>query len=313
DEAEQERISAHDDLVNGLTDGYYTLQEAKAAADSAQSYLAKAEKDYSRALTENRRGELSFTDLYDKKVALLEQQKSIYEMQADYAKSLSAYNLQSAGYISDKLSGSGSSGLKNYEDGITTGVAGNSNEPSWAVNITANYKASFSVSIPEEYDVTHYELYTAEGTLIGSRNEISKSMTKISAVYSDTSLLTLKFFKDDELKYTAVFDGMQYSGTLDMQPAANSITDFIAGKWNITKKGMKSTFSVTSDEFKFDSFELYFGSTLIGKGSASTGLTHLSSTFGNTDGFTVKLLDSDKEVATLNVTKTQDGQQLLTY
>lgn len=313
DEAEQDRKSAYNTLINSLTDGFYALQEAKGSYQSAVDYLAAAEQDYADALADNRKGLVSFTDLYDKKVSLMEQQKSIYEMRADYAKSLSAYNLQSAGYISDKLNGSGAGALKNYENGITAGESSDSSQPSWYVTVSgASLKASFGVSIPESYDVTDYELYTSEGKLIGKRTAVGKTMTGLSTVYSDTSLLTLKLYKDGELKYNAVFDGMQYSGTLDLQSAQSGSTRFSAGTWSVSKKGLKAVFSIKTEQFTYDKFELYSGGTLIGSGTAEKGVSHLSSTFGDISGFTVKLYSAGDEQAVLNVVSTDDGQQLLT-
>lgn len=313
DEAEQDKKSAYNTQTAAVTDGFYTLQEARSAYLSAAGLLSSAEKDYSDALDENRKGLLSFTDLYDKKVSLLEQQRSIYEMRTDYAKSLSAYDLQCAGYISDKLSGSSAGAIKNYEDGITTGETADSSQPTWYVNVGgASYKSTFGVNIPDSYDVTDYELFTSEGKQIGKRTAVGKTLTGLSTVYSDTSLLTLRLYKDNELKYTAVFDGMQYSGTLDIQPADTGSSRFNAGSWSVSAKGLRSVFSVKCSEFTWDSFELYSGSTLIGKGTPEKGVSHLTSTFGDLTGFTVKLMNSGEEQAELKVTKTTDGQQLLT-
>lgn len=312
DEAEQDRKTAYNTLINSLTDGFYVLQEAKGSYQSAVDYLASAEKDYADALADNRSGLVSFTDLYDKKVSLMEQQRSIYEMRVDYAKSLSAFNLQSAGYISDKLNGSGTGELKNYENGTTTGDSASNAEPSWYVTVSgASLKASFGISIPESYDVTDYELYTSDGKMIGKRTSVGKTMTELSTVYSDTSLLTLKLYKDDTLKYNAVFDGMQYSGALDLQEAQSGSSSFNAGTWNVTKKGLKAVFSIKTEQFSYDKFELYSGGTLIGSGTPEKGVSHLASTFGDISGFTVKLYSSGNERAVLNVTTTGDGQQLL--
>ena len=313
DEAEQDRKSAYNTLTSAVTDGFYALGESRSACLSAVGSLGAAESEYSDALADNRKGLVSFTDLYDKKVALLEQQKSIFEMRADYAKSLSAYNLQCAGYISDKLGGSGNSGIKNYEDGVTTGESGSTSEPSWYVTVSgASYKVSFGVNIPDSCDVTDYELYTSDGKQIGKRTAVGKTMTGLSTIYSDTSLLTLKFYRDGALKYTATFDGMQYSGTLDMQSAQSGTQKYTAGSWSVSASGLRSVFSITSDKFTWDSYELYHDGTLIGRGTAAKGVSHLSSTFGDMTGFTVKLYNSGAEQAELSVTATADGQKLLT-
>ncbi len=313
DEAEQDRKTAYNTLTNAITDGFYALQESRSSYRSAVEYLSTAEQDYAGALADNRNGLTSFTDLYDKKVALLEQQKSIFEMRADYAKSLSSYNLQCAGYISDKLSGGANGSIKNYENGITTGEESSSSEPSWHINVSgASYKVSFGVSIPESYDVTDYELFTTDGKQIGSRTAVGKAMTGISTIYSDTSLLTLKFYKDNELKYTATFDGMQYGGTLDMQSAQGGTSKYTAGSWNVSASGLRAVFSIKSDDFKWDSFALYHDGNLIGNGTAAKGVSHLSSTFGDMTGFTVNLFSGEEQQAELAVTTTADGQKLLT-
>ena len=210
--------------------------------------------------------------------------------------------------------GTATGGLINVEDGISSGEMTDGDTPSWYVNVTGStYKCEFGVKIPDSYDVTHYELYSDSGVKIGAMTEIGKTITSISTVYSDTSLLTVKFYKDGELKYNAVFDGMQYYGTLDMQPAKGGTEKLSAGTWNVTDKGMKSTFSVASEMFVFDRFELYYGDKLVGEGTDKAGFTHLSSTFKDISGFTVKLYQGSEEMAELTPVQNSDGQRLLVY
>lgn len=314
DEAEQQREAALNELMNSLSDGFDALLESKAAYSNATSYLSKMQKDYADALKDNMAGLVEYTDLYDKKIALMEQQKSIYEMRIDFAKSIFSYNRQSANYIADKVLGTGGAQLINVEDGISTGDMTDDSVPSWYVNVLGStYKCEFGVKIPESYDVTHYELCTDSGVKIGARTEIGKTITSISTVYSDTSLLTVKFYKDSELKYTAVFDGMQYYGTLDMQPAKGGTQKLIAGTWSVSQSGMKSTFGVTSEMFAFDRFELYYGDKMLGEGTDKEGFAHLSSTFADISGFTVKLYQGTEEMAELTPIINSEGEKLLVY
>lgn len=314
DEAEQQKEAAYNELMTALSDGFEALNESKAAYTNAVSYLAKMRQDYTDALKDNMAGLVEFTDLYDKKIALMEQQKSIYEMRIDFAKSISSYNRQSANYIADKVLGTATGGLINVEDGISSGEMTDDDTPSWYVNVTgSSYKCEFGVKIPDRYDVTHYELYSDAGVKIGAKTEIGKTITGISTVYSDTSLLTVRFYKDGELKYNAVFDGMQYYGTLDMQPARGGTEKLSAGTWNVTEKGMKSTFSVASEMFSFDRFELYYGDKQVGEGTDKAGLTHLSSTFKDISSFTVKLYYGSEVMAELTPVQNSDGQRLLVY
>ncbi len=309
DEAEQDRVSAYDELINAVTDGYYALNESKDAYNSAKSYLAAAEKSYSDALKDNLAGLVSFTDLYDKKVALLQQQKSIYEMRTDYAKSISAYNLTTAGYISDRVLNGGESGIKNYEDGISAGEQTDDDTPSWYVNVGgASYKVTFGVKIPESYDVTNFEIFTSDGTLIGGA-ETDKTLNNISTVYTDTSLLTLKLYKDGKLKYTAEFDGMQYYGTLDLKSAEGG--SFTGGTWETAADGMKATFTISTQQYDYDKFALYYGDKLIGEGTADKGVCHLAAVFADMTGFTVVLYDGNTEKARLKVKSTGSGKGVL--
>lgn len=313
DEAEQQRKSALNELMTALSDGFDALLESKAAYDSAGSFLAKMQRDYADALRDNMAGLAEYTELYDKKIALMEQQKSIYEMRVDFANSISSYNRQSANYLADKVLKTENPALISYEDGISSGEITDGSVPSWYVNILgASYKCEFGVKIPDSYDVTHYELYSDSGVKIGERTEIGKTMTRISTVYADTSLLTLKFYNEDTLKYTAVFDGMQYCGTLEMQPAGN-VGGLPAGTWSVAEKGMKATFSVSSETFLFDKFELYFGEIKLGEGTNKAGFTHLSSTFGDITGFSVKLFSNGKEMAVLTPVRNSEGKRLLVY
>ena len=314
DEAEQQREAAYNELMTSLSDGFDALLESKSAYVSSQSYLKKMQQDYDEALADNMAGLVEYTELYDKKIALMEQQRSIYEMRIDFAKSISSYNRQCADYISKKVLKTGSSDLISVEDGISWGESGDDNTPSWYVNVLgSSYKCEFGVKIPDSYDVTHYELYTDDGIKIGEKTEIGKTITAISTVYSDTSLLTVRFYKNDELKYNAVFDGMQYYGTLEMQQAEGGTERLCAGTWNISSKGLKSTFSVASEMFVFDKFELYYGDKLIGSGTDKAGFAHLSSTFGDMSGFTVRLYSGGEEMAALTPITDADGQRLLVY
>ncbi len=302
DEAEQERVSAYDTLINALTDGYYGLQDSKDAYDLAKSFLAAAEDTYSDALKDNLSGLVTFTDLYDKKISMLEQQKSIYEMRVDYAKSLSAYNLTTAGYISDKLINGGGVGIKNYEDGISSGEQTGNNTPSWYVDVSgASYKVSFGVKIPDKYDVTNYELYTADGIFIGGA-EIGKTLTGLNSVYADTSLLMLKLYKEGKIKYTATFDGMQYYGSLDLKSADEKSGSFYAGTWELKTEGMKATIILNTSQFTYDKFAIYYKDKLIGEGSAEKGVSHLTSTFADVTDFSAVLYEGDTEKARLKLT-----------
>lgn len=314
DEAEQNRKSAYDTLIAAIREGYYGLNESKAACELSQKMLSIDEKSYKEALIDNRAGNLSFTDLYDKKISLLEQQKNIYEMQIEYAKSISAYDLQTAGFISEKILNNNVAGSSDYEDGITWGEDNENNQPTWAVTTySSSYKSALQLSIPESYDVTHFELYTDSGKLVGERTAINKSLENINITFADSSLLTLKFYKDDELKYNAVFDGMQFYGTLEMQPAKGGTDRFVAGTWTLVSKGLKTTFSVKSDKFQFDKFELFYKNQLIGSGTNESGVSHLTATFGDMSDFVVKLYASNAEIASLTVISTENNQNLLIY
>ena len=314
EEIRAEKESAEEELLSSINDGYDTLAASKSAYTQAVGYLSDAEDSYEEALQDNMAGLVEYTELYDKKIGLMEQQKSIYEMRTDYAKSISEFNLLTSGFISDIIFGTDNSALKDYEDGISTGDMVDSNTPSWYVDTHgSDYKCEFGVKIPSSYGVTHYELYTEDDLQIGARTKINGKLKGINVIYSDSSLLKLKFYANNELKYIAVFDGMQYFGTLDMQSVDGGTEQLSAGKWSISNRGIKSTFRVTSDMFDFDSFEVYYKEQLVGKGTAASGFSHLSSTFGDLSDFSVVLYYAGAEMARLEVIKTGSGEQLLVY
>lgn len=306
--------SAQKELLSSISDGYDTLTASRKALEQAEDYLGTAEESYALAQQDNLAGLVSFTELYDKKVGLMEQQRSIYELRTDYACSVSEFDLLTSGYISDIIMGAKNTALKEYDDGVSTGDSLDDSVPSWYVDISgSDYKCEFGVKIPASYGVTHYELYTADDLLVGARTKVTGKMKGLNVIYSDSSLLKLKFYANDELKYIAVFDGMQYNGTLDMQSAQGGTDKLSAGSWALNRNGIKSTMLLTSDMFAFDSFDVFCGDALIGKGTAQGGFSHLTSTFGDMTDFSVVLYLSGAEMARLDVITTSGGEQLLVY
>lgn len=148
DKAIQEEKQAEQALKETIKTAYTTLKTMEGSIKEMQENLVQSEIRYQQKLQQNQKGLVDFTELENARESLYQQQSVLYEAKIEYAKSLSAFNGQTAGFVNDFLDISQTE-EKNYAVGQSV-----MNQATWHIktNIT-DYNFMFGVFVPEEYDV----------------------------------------------------------------------------------------------------------------------------------------------------------------
>lgn len=318
DKARTEEKNVEKALVNSIKDSYETLKQMEKAYETAKTSLESAENSYETALKENKLGVTTFSTLESMRSSMYEAQKSLYEMQIEYAKALANFDFITSGYISQLLEG-GESVEGDYEAGST--FADEFGEESkdaigatWYIKTSASdYKFIFGVSVPSEYDVNYYELYYGN-MLIGSRMKTSKTLTHLALTYEDSSKLCLKLYKGTKLKYIAYFDGGDYGGQLQLQKAENATSPLEAenipiGQWSFVKADLlRSEFSFAiNGEYDYDTYTIWYKDSMIAEIKKDSTWKTLNLYLANVENITVKIKKSGNEIKSFRLEQTEEG------
>ncbi len=301
DKAIQEEKQAEQALKETVKTAYATLKTMEGSIKEMQENLVQSEIRYQQKLQQNQKGLVDFTELENARESLYQQQSVLYEAKIEYAKSLSAFNGQTAGFVNDFLDISQTE-EKNYAVGQSV-----MNQATWHIktNIT-DYNFMFGVFVPEEYDVDSYQLFY-EGQAIGEKLPLTETLTHLSVAYGDTTLLTVMFYKGDILKYIAQIDGVSYDGVLNMQPAegkAENIQKQIqpAGTWNLQQADMvRCAFSIATEQYHYDSYDLLLEQKVIGSAQKGNAVVTLHLYFEPITNLKVRLKKDGRELAILHL------------
>ena len=301
DKAIQEEKQAEQALKETVKTAYTTLKTMEGSIKEMQENLVQSEIRYQQKLQQNQKGLVDFTELENARESLYQQQSVLYEAKIEYAKSLSAFNGQTAGFVNDFLDISQTE-EKNYAVGQSV-----MNQATWHIktNIT-DYNFMFGVFVPEEYDVDSYQLFY-EGQAIGEKLPLTETLTHLSVAYGDTTLLTVMFYKGDILKYIAQIDGVSYDGVLNMQPAegkAENIQKQIqqVGTWNLQQADMvRCAFSIATEQYHYDSYDLLLEQKVIGSAQKGNAVVTLHLYFEPITNLKVRLKKDGRELAILHL------------
>ena len=301
DKAIQEEKQAEQALKETVKTAYATLKTMEGSIKEMQENLVQSEIRYQQKLQQNQKGLVDFTELENARESLYQQQSVLYEAKIEYAKSLSAFNGQTAGFVNDFLDISQTE-EKNYAVGQSV-----MNQATWHIktNIT-DYNFMFGVFVPEEYDVDSYQLFY-EGEAIGEKLPLTETLTHLSVAYGDTTLLTVMFYKGDILKYIAQIDGVSYDGVLNMQPAegkAENIQKQIqqVGTWNLQQTDMvRCAFSIATEQYHYDSYDLLLEQKVIGSAQKGNAVVTLHLYFEPITNLKVRLKKDGRELAILHL------------
>ncbi len=299
DKAIEEEKQAQKQLEQTIQTAYTTLKTMQSSIQQMEQNLAQNEIRYNKSLEDNKKGIVSFTELESVRQSLFQQQEALYETKIDYAKSLSTFNSQTAGYVNYFL-GIAQSNQEEYEMGQSV-----MDTATWHIknNIT-DYNFMFSVVVPEEYGVDSYQLYY-EDVAVGEKTPISETLTHLSVTYGDTTILTVNFYKGNQLKYTAEIEGLYYDGTLNMKPASGTIQTQQkqyeqVGKWNIQQSdSVRYAFFITTQQYQYDSYDLMIDNTIIGTAKKGEIIVALHLYFQPITHLKVRLKKEGRELAIL--------------
>lgn len=300
DKAREEEKQTEKQLKENIQTAYTTLKTIESSIQQMENNLEQSEIRYSEKLEDNRKGIVLFTELESARESLYQQQQSLYETKIDYAKALSSFNNQTAGYVNHYL-GIAEIEEENYQIGES--IMG---EATWHIktNIT-DYNFLFSVSIPEEYGVDSYQLYY-EGTAIGEKTPITETLTHLAVTYGNSTMLTAYFYEGNQLKYTAEIQGLQYDGTFIMKPAEGTAPvvqqkqQQQVGVWNIQQEdSLRYQFSVVTQQYAYDSYDLMANDVVIGSANKGEQIVTLQLYFSPISNLQVRLKKEGRELAKL--------------
>lgn len=299
DKAIEQEKQTQKQLEQSIQTAYTTLKTMQSSIQQIEQNLAQCEMRYNKDLEDNKKGLVSFTELESERQSLFQQQEALYEAKIDYAKSLSTFNSQTAGYVNYFL-GITQTNQEEYEIGQSV-----MDTPTWHIknNIT-DYNFMFSVTVPEEYDVDSYQLYY-EGIAVGEKIPISETLTHLSVTYGNTTMLTVNFYKGNQLKYIAEIEGLYYDGTLNMKPASGTAQTQQkqakqVGNWNIQQSdSVRYAFFITTQQYQYDSYDLMVDNTIVGSAKKGETIVALHLYFQPISHLKVRLKTEGRELAIL--------------
>lgn len=309
------------ELKDKLNQAFSTLKQMEIGYEEVEKNYNRMQKEYEEILKENKIGLASFQDVDAKKKNQLSQEDTLFEMKADYAKTIASFNLSSSGFI-DQFVGADGFDFASYNGGDsfrideTEGSGSGEIQPKWYVKQTiTDYKFTFGLSIPETYGITHYELFTNDNQQIGKKTEISKNIVHLPITYGDSTRLYVKLYQQNEVKYIAEFDGAQYGGTLNLQSAQAAPKGIKGvGIWKLKISSLKGEFSINLSDLSGFQYELIYNDQwVIGKKTPiDKSIVHLASTFSDFNKLKVRVYnDQDVVIAELELKQQGDQEGIL--
>ncbi len=299
DKAIEEEKQTEKQLKQNIETAYSTLKTMESSIKQMEQNLQQNEIRYQKKLEENKKGFISFVELESARESLYQQQQLLYESKVDYAKSLSAFNAQTAGYVNYFLN-IVQTQQYDYEMGDS-----NMETAMWHIKTDiTNYNFLFSVSVPEEYDVDSYQLYY-EQNAVGEKTPISETLTHLSIAYGNTTMLTVNFYKQNELKYTADIEGVSYDGVLHMKKAYGKVApekqqQYEKGSWNIKQlDNLRDTFYIETEQYHYDAYDLIANNIVIGTAKKGEAITALHLYFEPISNLQLRLKKENKELVKL--------------
>ncbi|GEM_PF-4382750 len=314
-----------EDLIQQVKDTYRILKQMEQSYEETQRNQERSEGHYQHSLRQNQIGLLPFQELHSEKMNFYGQEDSLFEMRVDYGKAIATLNLYSSGYL-DVLEGTfETTDLFDGDSFLLEDVS----EPGWFIQtLLSDYKFTFGVNIPDEYGLTDFELYTANHERIGAKTQISDTVSHLPVIFEDTTMLYVKLYDDDELKYIAELDGFDIYGPLDLKEAdqfelvLEEEVIGVVGAWSATRPNdFQAFFEFDLDEevdreLAWDQYGLYYTGEeerLLGGQRFDPGqpLRHLPGTFSDPDLLLLKLFQDGDVVSEFNLDMREDELGLL--
>lgn len=212
-----EKNNAKQDLTQQVEDGFNNLISLRNTYMALIEQVEDAKKQLEADAVLNRLGELT----YDEYKASLDEyenmQNEMFEALALYSQALYSFDRLTCGGITALMEGTGAdlnagSGGKSYvEDEYAEGAY------YYIESIIQEQEFRVGVGIPDDFDisVSHFELW-CDGTRIGDRTEIDKTIRHLALATDSVSEVKLRFYDGDTFVDDCVIDPDVYSGPLQI-------------------------------------------------------------------------------------------------
>lgn len=267
--------AARAQLKEKLKGAYDAVRELETAYKDSIETIEKEEENYAKAFEANKLGTLSFAELESAKNALISAEATALSNLVNYNKFIHTLDFYTVGGLDGKLtaidfdSGVYDSGqsIPASEDGGTGAAEKAVDKPTWVIEVPyTEYRFSFGVYLPSSIEATHFQLEMEDGRKIGGKTEIKKRLEHMPILFSDSSILRVKLYKDKNLIYKALLDGTDYSGTLELEAVdqsgeINALSGQSFGIYKIVeneKTGLSSLYIIPSDAFGADGYKMVF-------------------------------------------------------
>jgi len=263
--------AAKQQLEEKIKGAYDAVRELEAAYIDSVYSIWKEQDNYSKAFEQNKLGLLSFAELEAARMAVIGAEQSALSNLINYNKFIHTLNFYTVGGMQNRL------GLLDFYSGVYE--AGDSipiveetevkeqdkksDKPTWTIEVPyTEYRFSFGIYLPSKIEATHFQLELEDGRKVGPKTEVKKRLEHMPILFSDSSILRLKLYKDKNLVYEALIDGSDYAGTLELKPVDQSAKiDGLSGQSIGTFKiienkstGLSSLFISPGEAFGADAY-----------------------------------------------------------
>jgi len=220
--------AARAQLEEKIKGAYDAAKELELAYKASIKTIEKEKKNYNSAFDKNKLGMLSFAELESARLALVNAEQQALSNLINYNKFIHTLDFYTVGGLKGKLTAIDfDSGVYEAGDSIpidasseTQALEKKVDKPTWVIEVPyTEYRFSFGIFLPSSIEATHFQLELEDGRKIGEKTEVKKRLEHMPILFSDSSVLRLKLYKDKALVYEALLDGTDYAGTLDLKPA----------------------------------------------------------------------------------------------
>ncbi len=302
--AEEEQ--ARTDYYKKIKASFSTLKMVERLYNDLNDKIDIHQSAYESKLRKNKIGLISFTDLERDKIDYYNSVDSLYEAFIEYNNMIATFDFETCGYISSAKS-SGGIQAKSLESGDSHKNQENSQDGKfkyYVINQFDGYKFIFGVILPDDVDITHYELYTDKDVKIGQRTAITKTLSSIPIVFDKVNCFYVKFYKGDKLMSIGKFDGNTQEGNINIVSGMTKLPLTVGmevGKYYINKNIYSSDIAISiKDNLKYDKYNVYYKGKLIGQEiDNGNKFNHISSMADDIANIEIEIINDDKSICRL--------------
>lgn len=210
-----EKNNAKQELTEQVEDGFNNLISMRNTYVSLTEQVEDAKKQLEADKVLNRLGELTYDEYKASLDEYEDMQNEMFEALALYSQALYSFDRLTCGGITALLEGTGAD--LNAGSGGTSYVEEEYAEGAYYYieSIIQEQEFRVGVNIPDDFDVSvsHFELW-CDGTRIGDRTEIDKTIRHLALAVDSVSEAKLRFYDGDKFVDDCVIDPDVYSGPL---------------------------------------------------------------------------------------------------